>query len=184
MNIRHLILPTLTLGLALTVACQNAAGSAPLDPANTTYLIDNQPVTLTGGVTATPAATETKLLRDQAAGDLDGDGAAEQAVVLARTPAGGGPSYYVAVLGKRGASNAVLLGDRIGAARLSIADRTLTIEYLTHVEGPSPAPAKVVRTLTLQTDQLVEQAPLTAIASGPSTPSPAAGPSGLRVVRP
>ncbi len=103
---------------------------------------------------------------------------------LARTLAGGGSSYYVAVLGKRGSSNAVLLGDRIGAARLSIADRTLTIEYLRHAEGPAPAPAKVVRTLTLQNDQLVEQAPLTAAVSGPSTPSQAAGPSGLRVVKP
>ncbi|MGQ0732841.1 MAG: hypothetical protein ACT4QD_04210 [Acidobacteriota bacterium] len=87
------------------------------------------------------------LLPVHAIGDLDGDGAADAAVVLIEATAGTGTFYYLFAVKSQGGKPVQLgppewLGDRSSVERLSIDRRgVLTVRYVTHKDGdPSCCP--------------------------------------------
>ena len=90
---------------------------------NASFHVEGQLITLADGVSEAPAApgsaarVVTRYFGNEAAGDLNGDGLADAALVLTQTRGGSGTFYYaVAALatpdGYLG-TTAVLLGDRI-----------------------------------------------------------------------
>lgn len=100
-----------------------------LNLGNRTYVIDETPITLAGGVAKQNIANSssvmtTKLLDGTAYADVDGDGK-KDAVVLLRNEAGGtGIFYYVAFVSSKEdspkISKAVFLGDRIRIHEITI----------------------------------------------------------------
>jgi hypothetical protein len=106
---------------------------------NTSYVIDNQIVTLRDGVSevaALPGSASkvtTRYFGTEARGDLNGDGTEDVAFVLTQEGGGSGTFYYaVAALqtpaGYLG-TNAVLLGDRIALQTSEIRDGVIVINY-------------------------------------------------------
>jgi heat shock protein HslJ len=70
----------------------------------------------------------------QAAGDLDGDGAAERAALLASSSGGSGERIYLGVFAARDGKvvnrATVLVGDRVKPRSLAIEDRSLVLEVI------------------------------------------------------
>ena len=129
------------LALALA-ACGTAA--PPPDAANASYVIEKISVTLANGHAETPvapgsAAKAVTTLTQKAAGDIDGDGRDDVAVVLVHQPGGSGSFTYVAVVlnptsGAK-ATNAVLIGDRVAGQAVKLDGKTLVIDYLDRRAG-------------------------------------------------
>lgn len=89
------------------------------------------------GGAARPTVT---LMRDLAvASDLDGDGAAETAVLIAQAGAGSGEFVHVALLGRRGGRVVHLatapLGDRVAVRRVGAEPPTIAIEVVQPAES-------------------------------------------------
>lgn len=109
------------------------------DPANTTYLIEGEEVTLVGGVSEVAVVDSSSTVRtvifDQPViGDLDNDGDKDMALVLQRQTGGSGLFYYlVAALQNPDATaqgtNALFVGDRIAPQGMSIQFGTITFNY-------------------------------------------------------
>lgn len=115
-----------------------AAKLAGLDPANATYLIDGQTVTLAGGKAEEPAAPGsashviTGLSDRLAAGDLTGDGKIDLAVVLTQETGGSGTFFYLGALANDGTPiKAAFLGDRIAVQNVRIVDGKIAVDLLT-----------------------------------------------------
>ena len=136
---------TLLLTLALLSGCQ-AADPTPVDPSNATYTIDRRTVTLNNGVFEEPAApgsaakATTRLTDKRGSGDLNGDGKADAAVVLTFTGSGSGTFYYIVALlgqggGKSAATNAIVLGDRIGVDAVRIDGGKILVDTLERKPG-------------------------------------------------
>jgi hypothetical protein len=115
------------------------------DPANTTYTIDGQSVTLVNGkasVSAVPgSATQvtTSLFGKPTMGDLNHNSTTDAAVILVQNPGGSGTFYYVAAAiatasGTEG-TNAILLGDRIAPQTLEIQNGTIIANYADRKPG-------------------------------------------------
>lgn len=126
------------LELASTWRQERAAKLAGLDPANATYLIDDQPVTLVGGVSEVPAApgsaskVVTRLADHLAAGDLTGDGKIDLAAVLTQETGGTGTFFYLGALVHDGTPiKAAFLGDRIAVQNVRIVDGKVVVDLLT-----------------------------------------------------
>lgn len=146
-------------------ASASAAVSAP-DPANATYDLEGESIVLVNGVAegapvAPGSATRerTTLLGSPVHGDLDGDGREDAAVLLANEPGGSGTFVYMAaVLQGRQGTHALLLGDRIGAPKLSIENGVLRANFLDRADDASFADAPTVPRVVeakVQSGQLV-----------------------------
>ncbi len=127
--------------------------ASAFDPTNATYVIEGQSVTLVNGkfeASAAPdSATETTTtLFERAAGDLNGDGRSDAAVILVQNPGGSGTFYYVAAAintpsGAQG-TNAILLGDRIAPQNISIKNEAVVMNYADRNPGePFSTPPSV-----------------------------------------
>lgn len=110
------------------------------DPGNTTYLIDGEPILLTGGVHEKAAAPDssstvkTAIFSQPVIGDLNHDGHQDMALVLRQDMGGSGLFYYVAVaLQNPDATaqglNALFVGDRIAPQTLEIKDNVVIFNY-------------------------------------------------------
>ena len=136
------------------------------NPANATYTIEGDTVTLTNGERSQPAAPgshtmhETKLIEGaQACGEFDGQPVT--VVLLSDDPGGSGTSYYLAAVPKDGHSfPAVLLGDRILPKSVLIENDLIVVTYLdrpANAPMASPPTVKTMRRFGLQHDHLVDQ---------------------------
>ena len=109
------------------------------DPLNATYLIEGQAVRLSAGYSELPAApgsamkSRTAVWGQPVYGDMNDDGDTDAAVLLTHDPGGSGTFYYVAaainVNGRYQGTNAVLLGDRIGSAEITIRSGAAVVKY-------------------------------------------------------
>lgn len=104
---------------------------------NATYTIEGQAVTLQNGLAGT--ATITRYFGNEAVGDLNGDGAADTALLVTKDGGGSGTFFYVvaAIKGEAGYSgtNAILLGDRIAPQTTEIANGVITVNYADREPG-------------------------------------------------
>jgi hypothetical protein len=157
---------TIAAGTPFFVRCRDSATPA-IDPANATYHIESDDVTLVDGRSEVPVApgsatkTVTILTERRSYGDLDGAGASDAGVVLVQDPGGSGTFYYLAGLraGAGGAAPTVFLGDRIVVDGVSVAHGRLTVAYLERrPDDPFAATptVPVTRTFVLVDGALVE----------------------------
>ncbi len=137
-------------------AADSAAGEigGASDPANASYRIGGEMVTLENGLAEKPAApgsaskVTTRILNDPVSGDLDGDGDEDAVVWLLQQTGGTGSFFYVAAAfrgnGGYQGTTAVLVGDRIAPQTLSITHRLVSAQYLDRETGAPMAlpPAK------------------------------------------
>lgn len=151
-------------GIGALFAGLAAAGGNPDDmpgvaagnPLNATYLIDGNPIRLTGGRAEAPAApgsattVTTRVFGEPVYGDMDGDGEADTAVILVHDPGGSGTFYYAAAAisaaGRFHGTPATLIGDRIVVRSAHIAKRTLSVNIL---DRPGGAPMSATPTVDL-----------------------------------
>lgn len=111
----------------------------PVGYKDATYIIDGQPVTLSGGYSEIPIApgsaskTITEYFGNEAVGDLNGDGTPDIAFLLTQTSGGSGTFYYVVVALKTSngyqGTNAVFLGDRIAPQNTEIQNGEVIVNY-------------------------------------------------------
>ena len=134
------------------------AGSRPavvrFDPRNATYVIQGRSVTLADGYASSEAAPGsasryiTRYFGNDATGDLDGDGVADQAFFLTEETGGSGVFFYaVAVLTRPDGhvvTNAFFVGDRIAPQNMLIRERELHVNYAVRRQGEpmSAAPSE------------------------------------------
>jgi hypothetical protein len=148
-------IPVTIAAVALLAACQPTA--AP-DPANATYTIERDAVTLVGGKAERPVAPGsaakqvTSLAEQRTSGDIDGDGRPDAVVVLVHQPGGSGTFYYLTALlnlssGAK-ATNAILLGDRVLIQAVKVDGSTIVVDYLVRRPGePLSAQPTVATTM-------------------------------------
>jgi hypothetical protein len=110
-------------------------------PANATFIFEDGPVTLKGGVSSvypTPGsaiATETSLSDDIEFGDINNDGKNDAVAILMQNSGGSGLFIFIAAyvsgnVAYKG-TNAVFVGDRVSPQSLRInSDGTITLTYL------------------------------------------------------
>ena len=120
---------------------------------DTTYSIDGQPVTLSGGVSeqqvAPDSATKikTSVFGELTLGDVNGDGQNDAALILTQDGGGSGTFYYLAVAYSSSTgivgTNALLLGDRVAPQTLEIKNGMVIANYATRKpdEPMSTAPS-------------------------------------------
>ena len=117
----------------------NAPTVAAFDPLNATYVVNDSSIVLMDGRAQAPAApgsaeqTVTKIFGQPAAGDLNGDGTADAALIITQNSGGSGTFYYVAAAintasGTAG-TNAMLLGDRIAPQNIAIQNGQIVVNY-------------------------------------------------------
>ena len=124
----------------MLAACQSTTAVASPDPANATFTIERDSITLTAGRAEREAAPGsaskivTTLAELRATGDVDSDGRSDTVVVLVHHPGGSGTFYYLSVLlnAESGAkaTPALLLGDRIGIKTVRLDGPTVIVELL------------------------------------------------------
>lgn len=133
---------------------QRVAPSSGLNPANATYLIDGERVTLSGGLAEQPVApgsatkAVTKLSNWVAQGDLNGDGQDDLVAVLTHDGGGSGTLYYLAAVQHDGTPvEGAFLGDRIAVQNLRIVDGRVIVDLLTRgAEEPMAATPSIQET--------------------------------------
>jgi len=143
-------------------------------PANASYLVEGDAITLADGWAAREAAPgsaeriETRLFGMPAWGDLDGDGDEDAAVILLQRTGGTGSFYYVAAAIRHGCAfsgtNAVRLGDRVAPQSIRVRNGFVIATYADRRAGePMAAVPSVAKTkhFALQAGKLVETEPQT-----------------------
>ena len=162
--IAALVTVTGLVGCGATGSAAPASAPAAPDPANATYLIERNTVTLANGRAEHPAApgsattVVTTLGTERAAADLDGDGRPDTVVVLTYQPGGTGEFSYIAALlnGAAGVTPtpAILLGDRVTVTGLRTEGRAVVVETLERAAGdPLTATPTVPMTRTFVVDR-------------------------------
>lgn len=135
------------------------------DPANATYVIEGDAVTLVNGARSQPAAPGSHTMHDtrliagtQLCGSLDGQPVV--VTLLSDDPGGSGSFIYVAAVPKDGHGYpAALIGDRIVPKSIVIDKHQIVVTYLGHASGqPMSAPptTTLVRRFGLQQGHLVD----------------------------
>jgi hypothetical protein len=158
-----LLWPVFAAHAQANIDCSHAGAA---DPANATYTIEGDTVTLVNGVHAQPVGAgshtshATRLIEGAQACGQFGDQRAT--VVLLNDEPGGSGSYdYVAVVMPDGHSvPAVLLGDRIRPESVVVENNMIVVTFLDRAaDAPmSDAPSvKTVRRFGLQGGHLVDQ---------------------------
>ena len=128
---------------------------AAFDPLNATYVIDGQSVALVDGKAQAPAApgsaeqVATTVFGQPVAGDLNGDGKSDAALMLVQDSGGSGTFYYIAAAintpsGAIG-TNAILLGDRIAPQNIAIQNGQIVANYADPQPGRADDDAAVAR---------------------------------------
>jgi hypothetical protein len=130
---------------------------------NLTVTIDNQEFALKDGVAEQPAAPGSvtkntlRVVGDPVAGDVNGDGRPDAALLLVNDPGGSGTFYYAVVAVNDGgsfhATNALPLGDRIKPQEVSFKDREFSYRFLERKPGESMSDdPSLPKTLTVRLD--------------------------------
>ena len=161
--ITSLLLPAFAAHGQANLDCNTARLA---DPANATYTIEGDTITLVNGERSQPAAPgshtmhETRLIPGaQACGNFDG----EPVVVslLSDDPGGSGTFVYLAAVPRNGHSYpAALIGDRIVPKSVVVEKGQIVVTYLGHANhAPMAAPPseKLVRRFGLQHGHLLDQ---------------------------
>lgn len=112
---------------------------AIFDPLNTTYTIDEQPITLVEGkykseaIPGSGIEDTVQVFGVPAIGDFDEDGDSDAAMMLVENPGGTGTFYYLASAvnenGKTKGTNAIFIGDRISPKNIEIRGRKIIVNY-------------------------------------------------------
>jgi len=114
-------------------------------PRDANYLVDGVAFRLRDGlatierVPGAASKTVVRMFGEPVAGDLDGDGVPDTALILIQTTGGSGTFYYVAAAFNRGGmffgTTAVLLGDRIAPQHLTIRHGMVIVDYADRQPG-------------------------------------------------
>lgn len=108
------------------------------DPSSATFIFDDGSVTLSNGRNdeedENGLLAETRLLEDRATGDINADGRADTALLLARSGGASGVFIYIAgyvsgPVSYKGTS-AIFVGDRVAPESISIKEGIVTLKYL------------------------------------------------------
>lgn len=128
-----------------TGAASGGSGTvAAPDPANATFKVEKDTITLANGRSeraAAPGSSSSAVttLGQRASGDVDGDGRADSVVILVNQPGGSGTFYYVAALlnpsAGVSATPAVMLGDRITISSVRVDGKTIVVDLLDRASG-------------------------------------------------
>ncbi len=121
---------------------------------NLTLTIDGQTFALTDGAAEMEAApgsaaqNTVRIVGGPVAGDVNGDGKPDEALLIRNDPGGSGTFYYAVVAVADGggyrATNAVLLGDRIEPQGIEVADGHLVYRFLELQPGQPMSDAPTV----------------------------------------
>ncbi|GLQ95031.1 hypothetical protein [Dyella acidisoli] len=136
------------------------------NPANATYTIEGDTVTLVNGAHSQPAAPgshtvhETRLIKGmQTCGEFDGKPVV--VVLLSDDPGGSGTFIYMAAVGQDGHSYpSVLLGDRVKPKSIVVEKDLIVVTYLDRAANEPMASSPtmtIVRRFGLQGEHLVDQ---------------------------
>ena len=169
----------LAFGILLVVGCSSSDSDSRLTAApqggasslkDATYLIEGRAITLVNGVSELEAAPgsaakiTTRYFGNEAAGDLEGDGALDVGFVLTQSSGGSGTFYYVVVALQTKAgfigTNAILLGDRIAPQTTEFRSGELIVNYAIRKEGEpmtTPPSLGVSKYLKIVAGKLVER---------------------------
>lgn len=137
----------LLLGTLVLTGC-GARNAAQPNPDVATFVIQGQPVTLSGGRATAPAApgSAAQVRTWIIAGPAAGPG--YTAVILAQDTGDSDTFFHLAAALSGGrTTNAVLLGDRIAVQALAARGGTVTVTYLDHAAGQPMAAPPTVRTI-------------------------------------
>jgi hypothetical protein len=125
------------------------ASKTTSDPADATYIIDDQKVHLRNGrfegaaVSGSATRSTIQMFSEPVFGDLDGDGDEDAALYLVVDPGGSGTFYYVAAAhqidGGYDGTSAVYLGDRLKPHNLKIHNGVVVAKYAQRLSGESMA---------------------------------------------
>jgi len=153
-----------------TPASTETSGSLKPDPSNATFTFDGESVKLLNGKNEMPTepgsvfTEETNLLDKFAYGDINGDGKTDTVLFITRSGGGSGTFIYVAgyfsgPVNYKG-SEAFFFGDRVAPQSVSIAQGTITVNYLDR--GPndpfsSEPTIPTTKTLTFRNGEFVER---------------------------
>jgi hypothetical protein len=118
---------------------------AAADPANSTFKIDGEAVTLQDGTAAAPtapglsAAVVTRYFGSEVRGDFNSDSVEDVAFIITREGGGTGTFFYVtALLSENGGftgTEAVFLGDRITPRTMEYRNGQILVNYLDRKTG-------------------------------------------------
>lgn len=161
--IATLLLPACAAHAQANIDCSKAKIA---NPANATYTIEGDTVTLANGARSQPAAPgshtvhQTRLIHGtQTCGEFGGKQVV--AVLLSDDPGGSGTNIYMAVVGPDGHGYpAVLLGDRVQPKSIVIEKDLIVVTYLDRApKAPMASPPTVttVRRFGLQGGHLVDE---------------------------
>lgn len=115
-----------------------------VDPRSASYEMDGMTVTLSNGhadsdIPGSSARIVTDVWTVSDAGDLDGIGGEDKAVILTQTTGGSGTFYYLAAVlaGSSRGTNALFIGDRIAPQNVSIENGQVLVNYADRNPGES-----------------------------------------------
>ncbi len=114
-------------------ATNTAATSFEPNPSSATFAFDEGSVTLSDGKGQSEGGS-VEMLEQKASGELNADGKADTAVLLASSGGGSGVFIYLAAyvsgpVTYKG-TNAIFIGDRISPESVSIDNGVITLKYL------------------------------------------------------
>lgn len=163
-----LVLAALTIGCS-EKAVQRSTQPSGSDPLHASYQIDGEEVTLVAGQAEMPVAPGTAAMRRVAVlgtpvwGDLDGDGDADAAVLLARDTAGSAAFHVAAALqleGRYRGTVTVPLGKSMAPQDVEIRNGMVVVNGVDpHLEGETTSGGRSIY-LTLEGGALRRMAPL------------------------
>jgi hypothetical protein len=145
------------------LAQSNITNQTIFDGKNSTFTVDDLPVTLVNGISEVSAAPgsaskiTTKYFGNEAIGDLNGDGLPDTAFLITQDSGGSGTFFYVVVALKTSTgyktTNAFLIGDRIApqTTEINSNSKELYVNYADRKPGePMTAEPSVGTTLYLK----------------------------------
>jgi heat shock protein HslJ len=146
-----LLILTAALAMVLVAGCLKVSepemefrnetrAAAKSDPRNTSYIIENTPVTLINGAAEIPIARDssskamTRIWDPPTMVDLNNDGADDAVLILIHSTGGSGTFYYLVAAIASGEDYAgttgLLLGDRIDPQSIEVGDGKVSVRYL------------------------------------------------------